>query len=179
MIAWDVSLHYTTAYQETGLKGQLVTPDKETALTYKQFINEFGIVSTEVLISAPSIREGEDKGAGPSGKEKIFWQQMMDRYGSEKNYNKQLINAFKHGETPEIIIVVDKLITGMSALSRDSDEAKSICRDIHRKIVKNFPASWLWSYMNIAFANTRLKMQIESVNFLRPFENIENWNEQQ
>ena len=40
---------------------------------------------------------------------------MMDRYGSEKNYNKQLINAFKHGESPEIIIVVDKLLTGFDA----------------------------------------------------------------
>jgi type I restriction enzyme, R subunit len=39
----------------------------------------------------------------------------MDRYGTEKNYNKQLINAFKHGERPEIIIVVDKLITGFDA----------------------------------------------------------------
>ena len=40
---------------------------------------------------------------------------MMDRYGSEQKYNKQLINAFKHGETPEIIIVVDKLLTGFDA----------------------------------------------------------------
>jgi len=40
---------------------------------------------------------------------------MMDRYGSEKNYNKQLINAFKHGDSPEIIIVVDKLLTGFDA----------------------------------------------------------------
>ena len=37
MIAWDVVLHYTTVYQGTGLKGQLVTPDKETALRYKDF----------------------------------------------------------------------------------------------------------------------------------------------
>ncbi len=40
---------------------------------------------------------------------------MMDRYGSEQKYNKQLINAFKHGEAPEIIIVVDKLLTGFDA----------------------------------------------------------------
>ena len=40
---------------------------------------------------------------------------MMDRYGSEKKYNRQLINAFKHGESPEIIIVVDKLLTGFDA----------------------------------------------------------------
>lgn len=115
MIAWDVSQHYTITYQGTGLKGQLVTPDKETALKYRQFINEFGMVSTEVLISSPSFREGEDRGTGPSRGEKDFWQEMMDRYGSEKNYNKQLINAFKHGDRPEIIIVVDKLLTGFDA----------------------------------------------------------------
>lgn len=115
MIAWDVSLHYAVAYQGTGLKGQLVTPGKETALKYKQFMDEFGLVSTEVLISAPTAREGEDKDVGPSETESSFWQMMMDRYGTEKNYNKQLINAFKHGERPEIIIVVDKLITGFDA----------------------------------------------------------------
>jgi len=115
MIAWDASLHYMVTYQGTGLKGQLVTPDKETALKYKQFMDEFGMISTEVLISAPSVHEGEDKESGPSQTEKTFWQAMMDRYGSEKNYNKQLINAFKHGDSPEIIIVVDKLLTGFDA----------------------------------------------------------------
>ena len=115
MVAWDVCLHYMTAYQGTGLKGQLVTPDKKTSLKYKQFMDEFGMVSTEVLISSPSLREGEDKGSGPSQTEKAFWKEMMDRYGSEKNYNKQLINSFKHGDSPEIIIVVDKLLTGFDA----------------------------------------------------------------
>ena len=115
MIAWDVSLHYTMAYQGTGLKGQLVTPDKETALQYKDFLDEFGFVSAEVLISAPSKQEGEGNGTEPSQKQKSFWQRMMDRYGSEKKYNKQLINSFKYGDSPEIIIVVDKLLTGFDA----------------------------------------------------------------
>ena len=116
MIAWDLSLHYVMTYQGTGMKGQLVAPDKATALLYKRFLDEFGKVSSEVLISAPSDREGEEEaGAGPSPEEKTFWQAMMDRYGSEKKYNKQLINAFKHGENPEIIIVVDKLLTGFDA----------------------------------------------------------------
>ncbi|MBL0713783.1 MAG: type I restriction endonuclease subunit R [Desulfosarcina sp.] len=115
MIAWDIGLHYTAAYQDTGLKGQLVTPDKETALQYKQSMNEFNMVSAEVLISAPSMREGEDKKSEPSGTQKAFWQEMMDRYGTEKKYKKQLINAFKHGDSPEIIIVVDKLLTGFDA----------------------------------------------------------------
>src|SRR5207302_9323783 len=32
-----------------------------------------------------------------------------------KDYNKQLINAFSKGDRPEIIIVVDKLLTGFDA----------------------------------------------------------------
>jgi type I restriction enzyme R subunit len=115
MIAWDVSMHYAATYQHTGLKGQLVTPDKETALRYKTFLDEFGRVVSEVLISAPAVPEGEDRQRGPSEEQKAFWQAMMDRFGSEKNYNKQLINAFKHSDQPEIIIVVDKLLTGFDA----------------------------------------------------------------
>jgi len=115
MVAWDVSLHYAMAYQGTGLKGQLVAPDKATALRYKACFDEFGQVTTEVLISAPDTREGEDESIGPSSEEKTFWARMMDRYGSETTYNKQLINAFKHGPQPEIIIVVDKLLTGFDA----------------------------------------------------------------
>lgn len=115
MIAWDVSHHYATTYQGTGLKGQLVAPDKRTALLYKQFLDEFGQVSSEILMSGPTRREGEDIGSEASKEEKAFWDSMMDRYGSEKKYNKQLINAFKHGEEPEIIIVVDKLLTGFDA----------------------------------------------------------------
>jgi len=117
MIAWDVSLHYAMTYKGTGLKGQLVAPRKETAIQYKQFLDEFGQVSSEVLISPPTDREGEDKETqtGPSPREKSFWDSMMDRFGTEDKYNRQLINAFKHGEEPEIIIVVDKLLTGFDA----------------------------------------------------------------
>jgi type I restriction enzyme R subunit len=115
MIAWDVSLHYAATYQTTGLKGQLVTPDKQTALRYKAFMDSFGQVDSEVLISAPAAREGEDTQNGPSAEEKKFWKAMMDRFGTEKKYNRQLINAFKRSDHPEIIIVVDKLLTGFDA----------------------------------------------------------------
>lgn len=116
MIAWDVALHYVATYQGTGMKGQLVTPDKETALLYQRCLGETGRVSSAVLISAPAVREGEEEGEAPaSPAEEAFWQSMMDRYGSERKYNEQLINAFKRTEEPEIIIVVDKLLTGFDA----------------------------------------------------------------
>ena len=40
---------------------------------------------------------------------------MMDKYGSPENYEKSLINSFKKQDHPEIIIVVDKLLTGFDA----------------------------------------------------------------
>ncbi len=115
MVAWDISLHYSMTYQGTGMKGQLVAPDKATARLYKNILDEFNMVRSEVLVSGPAAHEGEDTGGEPSSDEKEFWQVMMDRYGSEKKYNKQLINAFKNGDEPEIIIVVDKLLTGFDA----------------------------------------------------------------
>jgi type I restriction enzyme, R subunit len=115
MVAWDVSLHYAMAYQGTGMKGQLVAPDKESARLYKKMLDEFGMVTSEVLVSGPGTNEGESKNPEASADEKAFWKEMMDRFGSEEKYNTQLINAFKKAEEPEIIIVVDKLLTGFDA----------------------------------------------------------------
>ena len=115
-IALDISLHYRDNWQGTPYKAQLVTQDKSTALLYKKFLDEFGMVSSEVLISGPDDREGNeevDEENLPAVQQ--FWKKMMAKHGSEDQYNKNVINAFKHGDEPEIIIVVDKLITGFDA----------------------------------------------------------------
>lgn len=116
VIAWDVGSHFAVNWKGTPFKGQLVAPDKATALLYKHFLDEFGEVTSEVLISGPDEREGEDDIHGES-KEAVqrFWKAQMSKYGTEKEYNRQVINAFKHSETPEIIIVVSKLTTGFDA----------------------------------------------------------------
>ncbi len=115
-VAYDISVHFRDSWKGTGFKGQLVTPDKATALRYKEHLDSFGMVSSEVLISGPDEREGHEEIYGES-KDKVitFWKRMMAMYGSEKQYNKQLINAFKRGDDPEIIIVVSKLLTGFDA----------------------------------------------------------------
>ncbi|MBD2302217.1 type I restriction endonuclease subunit R [Nostoc sp. FACHB-190] len=114
--AFDISEHYRQNWQRTGFKAQLVAPGKESALKYKQFLDEIGYVTSEVIISPPDNREGyEDVEDEPSDEVQKFWQQMMKRYGSEREYNQQLINSFKNGDTPEILIVVDKLLTGFDA----------------------------------------------------------------
>ena len=40
---------------------------------------------------------------------------MMSKYGKQETYEKSVISAFKKQEQPEIIIVVDKLLTGFDA----------------------------------------------------------------
>ncbi len=113
-ICWDISYHYRDNFQgRTPFKGQLVTQNKDAAIKYKMFLDEIGIVSTEVLISPTDEREGEDSAyAESTDKVKVFWKKMMDEHGTPKKYQNNLINRFKKSDKPEIIIVVDKLLTG-------------------------------------------------------------------
>lgn len=119
-IAYDICRHWRHNWQGTGFKGQLVAPDKATALLYHRYLEEAGAllgrVTSAVLISGPDEREGETDTYG-AGRDAVhaYWSAMMERYGNEGQYNKQLIQAFKHGDEPEIIVVVDKLLTGFDA----------------------------------------------------------------
>jgi type I restriction enzyme R subunit len=116
MRAFDVSEHFRANWQGTGFKAQLVAPGKQAALKYQEYLDEIGFVSSEVIISPPDAREGYEEVDEESKDEVVkFWQKMMKRYGSEEEYNKQIINQFKYGDHPEVLIVVDKLLTGFDA----------------------------------------------------------------
>ncbi len=116
MRAFDISEHYRSNWQGTGFKAQLVAPNKASALQYNSYLNEIGVLSSEVIISPPDVREGYEETDDEATDEILkFWQKMMKRYGKEQEYTKQLINQFKHGSEPEILIVVDKLLTGFDA----------------------------------------------------------------
>jgi len=121
-IAWDISKHFSQTWKGSPFKAQLVAPDKATALLYKHYLDEFGMVSSEVLISGPDEREGHDEVDKPeelsdNDKSKVlaFWNQMMAKHGGPSEYQRNLINAFSHSDEPEIIIVVHKLLTGFDA----------------------------------------------------------------
>jgi type I restriction enzyme R subunit len=112
-VAWDISRHYRDNWQGTSSKAQLVCDKKINAIRYKEFLDEIGLVSSEVLISSMDEREGEDSAyAKSTEKENRFWKKMMDEHGNSKSYEKNIINRFKYQKDPEIIIVVDKLLTG-------------------------------------------------------------------
>jgi len=116
LTAFDVSEHFNQTWKSTGFKGQLTADSKLSALKFKKYFDEFGKVTSEVLISGPDTREGNED-IYRVGEEEVqaFWKRTMEKYGNEEAYNKQLINAFKHGDDPEVIIVVDKLLTGFDA----------------------------------------------------------------
>lgn len=115
--AYDISEHFRANFKGTGLKAQLVAPSKLAAIKYKTFLDEIGHVSSEVLISSPDTREGHGAVDEAKAADEVveFWQQMMTRFGDEEKYNEYLINQFKYGDDPEIIIVVSKLLTGFDA----------------------------------------------------------------
>jgi type I restriction enzyme R subunit len=114
MIAWDISYHFRDNWQcRTPFKGQLVCDKKVNAIKYKEYLDEINILSSEVLISSIDEREGEESAFEKSTeKENQFWKRMMDEHGNSKSYEKNIISRFKNQKDPEIIIVVDKLLTG-------------------------------------------------------------------
>ncbi len=115
-IARDISYHFRDTWQGTGFKGQLVCQSKAAAVLYKKYLDEISLVTSEVLISPPDDREGENTAYKQMDEPiKAFWKQMMDQHGNPKTYESTIINNFKGESAPDIIIVVDKLLTGFDA----------------------------------------------------------------
>ena len=113
-IAYDIREHYRKNFQGTGFKAQLAADSKESALLYKKYFDEFGKIHAEVIISPPDTREGNkvvDNEQAPLLE--TFWTKMMDKFGTEENYIRQLTAAFARADDAvELLIVVDKLLTG-------------------------------------------------------------------
>jgi type I restriction enzyme R subunit len=115
-IAFDVGQHFAENFKGTGLKGQIAAPSKRAAIQLKKLFDTFDVVSTEVIISPPEMRESEDEvDEADDDVVRSFWRKMMGRYGSEEDYNRTIVEGFKGPGDPEIIIVVSKLLTGFDA----------------------------------------------------------------
>jgi len=115
-IAYDIGQHFKTTFRGTGKKGQLAVSSKAMALRYKKYFDEFGEVAAEVVISPPDTREGNQAIDEDTLQDvQVFWKAMMAKYGSDEKYQTSIIKAFKHSDEPEILIVVDKLLTGFDA----------------------------------------------------------------
>ena len=113
MIAFDVATNFAGNLQGTGFKAQLAADSRRSAILYRRFFKEFGLVEAEVVMSPPDTRKGQESLEEEDTPEvNLFWKEMMERFGSEERYNKELLASFSRADGVEILIVVDKLLTG-------------------------------------------------------------------
>ncbi|PIR78632.1 MAG: hypothetical protein COU28_00570 [Candidatus Magasanikbacteria bacterium CG10_big_fil_rev_8_21_14_0_10_36_16] len=113
-IAEDVAKHYIANFQGTGLKAQLVAPSKFAAITFQKYFEKLEKIETAIVISDESgIIDEED-----THKKEVdnYLKTVKEKYSSLSNYERDVIDSFKNQESgTEIIIVVDKLLTGFDA----------------------------------------------------------------
>jgi type I restriction enzyme R subunit len=114
-IAYNLSEHFAHNFKDrhSGFKAQLATSSKAVALRYKKYLDEAGQITSEVVISSPDTREGHEDVEGTSIPEvQQFWNRMMQRFGKEEIYNREVIADFARADGVDLLIVVDKLLVG-------------------------------------------------------------------
>ncbi len=114
LIAWDIATHYSENMQKLGRKVQLATDSKLDAIRYKKALDDTGLVSSAIVISPPDTREGNTEVDEESLPEvQNWWKQNVLALGADPDvYEKQVISDFGSDGAPELLIVVDKLLTG-------------------------------------------------------------------
>lgn len=116
MIATDVHEHFMKYFHGTGLKGQLVAPSKYAAVLFKNALDMLGGLNSAVVISQTNETEDEDKLPEHKAFVERFMTEIKRQYGSVERYEKYVIDDFKKNpEGIELLIVVDKLLTGFDA----------------------------------------------------------------
>lgn len=121
MIALDVHDHFVDNFKNTGLKGQLVAPSKYAAVMFKKALDMLDDINSEVIISETLADEGKDDVLAEHKKLVTdYMAEQKHKYGSAETREKQIIQDYKKNpEGCELLIVVDKLLTGFDA-PRDS-----------------------------------------------------------
>lgn len=113
LIAWDIAVHFDENFKklDQGLKGQIATDSKRSAVMYKKALDASGLVTSAVVISPPDTREGHvdvDESELPEVQQ--WWKDNVG-YDAE-DYERRVIEDFATEGKPDLLIVVDKLLTG-------------------------------------------------------------------
>ena len=114
LIAYDISDHFQN-FKHQNLKGQLACDSKASAIRYKNALDKIGKVTSAVAMSPPDAREGYEVVDQESSDivQKWWTANVAPTYGTnDKAYTKAIVEEFSHDDGPDIMIVVDKLLTG-------------------------------------------------------------------
>lgn len=113
-IGYDIEKHYTNHFQNTGLKAQIVAPSKYSAILFQKFFQDRAKIRTAVVISD----EHDDGDEANTHKAEVvkYLDSIRKNHSSVSKYEKDVIDSFKYNDDGiEVIIVVDKLLTGFDA----------------------------------------------------------------
>ena len=117
-IAYDINRHFVENYktQGTQFKAMLATNSKREAIMYLKHFEDAGDLNAAVVISPPDQREGYDA-VDEESQDMVrkFWDRMMERYGDAQSYEESIKDEFVNGDDLDLLIVVDKLLTGFDA----------------------------------------------------------------
>lgn len=120
LIAWDIATHFSENIKKLGLgeglqlKGQVATDSKLDAIRYKKALDDTGLVTSAIVMSPPDTREGNSDVDEESLPEvQRWWKQTVAAHGADAEaYEKQTLLDFGSDGDPDLLIVVDKLLTG-------------------------------------------------------------------
>ena len=114
LIAVDINEHFKKSLKMTngGFKAMLATQRKYDAIKYHQIFEEFAELRSAYVISS---NEHEELEGGYKEYVAKAWQETIKDYGSEEEYLKHVKDEFIYGDEIDLLIVVDKLLTGFDA----------------------------------------------------------------
>ncbi len=113
LIAWDIAVHFDENIKKLGqgLKGQIATDSKRAAIRMKKALDETGLVTSAVVISPPDTREGHsDVDESDLPEIQQWWKDNVK--GDPEDYEREVIEDFSTPGRPDLLIIVDKLLTG-------------------------------------------------------------------
>ena len=116
LIAWDIASNYNQTLKGTGFNAMLACNKKVEAVKYYNiFREEFPELEVAVVISPPDMREGEGSiDEDTNDIVKKFYINALSNYKNEEEYEETIKSKFINGDI-DILIVVDKLLTGFDA----------------------------------------------------------------
>lgn len=116
LIAWDIAKNYNETLKGTGFNAMLACNKKVEAVKYYNiFKDEFPELEVAVIISSPDMREGEGSiDEDTNDIVKKFYINAISNYKNEEEYEETIKSKFINGDI-DILIVVDKLLTGFDA----------------------------------------------------------------
>lgn len=112
LIAVDINEHIKKTLKKSGFKAMLAMQRKYDAIKYHEIFEEFGEIKSAYVISS---NEHEELEGGHKEYVVKAWQETIKDYGSEEAYLKYVKDEFIYGDEIDLLIVVDKLLTGFDA----------------------------------------------------------------